>query len=151
MLIRRAGEADIDRIAQMETICFDDPWTRGMIAAEFSAANPSACYLVIEDGNILGYAMIWFVPPEGEICNIAVHPDFRRRGIASLLMEFLLYESSKLGVRDLSLEVRESNAAAQALYSKFGFKIEGRRPEYYRDGEDAFVMWRRACECRDFK
>ncbi|NMA93335.1 MAG: ribosomal protein S18-alanine N-acetyltransferase [Clostridiales bacterium] len=144
MLIRRACEADIDRIAQLETICFDDSWSREMVAAELRGTNPSVCYLVVEGEEILGYAMIWFVPPEGEICNLAVHPDFRRRGLASLLMEAILCESAERGVDKLSLEVRESNAEAQALYSKFGFKIAGRRPEYYRDGEDAFVMRRYA-------
>ncbi len=144
MLIRRAREADIDRIAHMETICFEDPWTREMVAEEFSDKNPSRYYIAEQGEDILGYAGIWLVPPEGYISNIAVHPDFRRRGIASALLGVLIYESLKFGVEDLSLEVRESNEEAWALYLKFGFEIEGMRPGYYRDGEDAYIMWRRA-------
>ncbi len=142
MMLRRADEKDIDAIAAMELICFpEDPWSRDMVAAEFSGLNPSRYYVAEEGGQILAYAGIWIIPPEGYITNVAVHPEHRRRGLGSLILQKLVEEGLSEGVTDITLEVRVSNGPAIALYQTFGFEEAGVRPRYYRDGEDALIMW----------
>lgn len=142
MILRRATAADIDRIAGMEKICFpEEPWSREMVAGEFSGVNPTRYFAAEESGQILAYAGVWLVPPEGYITNIAVHPARRRQGLGSLILRKLVDECVAEGVTDVTLEVRVSNAPAIALYRSFGFEEAGVRPRYYQDGEDALIMW----------
>ena len=142
MILRRADVGDIDAIAGMEKICFpEEPWSRDMVAAEFSGLNPSRYYVAEEEGSILAYAGIWIVPPEGYITNVAVHPDCRRQRVGSRLLQTLIDEGLAEGVTDITLEVRVSNGPAIALYRAFGFEEAGIRPKYYQDGEDALIMW----------
>ena len=142
MILRRAGADDIDRIAEMEKLCFpEDPWSREMVATEFSGLNPTRYYAAEEDGQIVAYAGIWVIPPEGYITNVAVLPECRRKGIASAVLRQMIDESLAEGVTDITLEVRVSNAPAIALYKTFGFEEAGIRPKYYQDKEDALIMW----------
>ena len=144
MILRRADENDIDRIAAMELICFpEDPWSREMVAGEFSGINPTRYFVMEEAGQILAYAGIWLIPPEGYITNVAVHPDHRRKGLASQVLRQMLDEALTEGVTDVTLEVRVSNVPAIALYRSFGFEEAGIRRRYYSDGEDALIMWLR--------
>jgi ribosomal-protein-alanine N-acetyltransferase len=143
MILRRADANDIDRIAEMEKVCFpEDPWSRDMVAAEFSGLNPARYYAAEEDGEIVAYAGIWVIPPEGYITNVAVLPECRRKGIASAVLQKMIDDSLAEGVKDITLEVRVSNVPAIALYKTFGFEEAGVRPRYYQDGEDALIMWR---------
>ena len=129
MTIRRATADDVDRIAEMEKVCFpEEPWSRDMVAAE-------------EDGRIVAYAGIWVIPPEGYITNVAVLPECRRRGVASQVLQTMIDECLAEGVTDITLEVRVSNDPAIALYKSFGFEEAGVRRRYYQDGEDALIMW----------
>ena len=140
--LRRATEADIDTIAAMGQICFpEEPWSRDMVAAEFSGVNPSRYYVAEEDGMICAYAGIWLIPPEGYITNVAVHPNRRRQGLGSLVLRKLMEEGLAEGVTDFTLEVRVSNAPAIALYRGFGFEEAGVRRRYYTNGEDALILW----------
>ena len=142
MMLRRATKDDIDAIAAMELICFpEEPWSRDMVASEFSGLNPSRYYVAEEEGAILAYAGIWLIPPEGYITNVAVHPDRRREGLGSQILEKLIEEGLTEGVTDITLEVRVSNAPAIALYRSFGFETAGIRKRYYQNGEDALIMW----------
>ncbi|MBP5750629.1 MAG: ribosomal protein S18-alanine N-acetyltransferase [Firmicutes bacterium] len=142
MIVRRATADDVDRIAEMEKICFpEEPWSREMVAAEFSGLNPTRYFAAEEDGVIVAYAGIWVIPPEGYITNVAVLPECRRRGIASLVLKKMIDEGLAEGVTDVTLEVRVSNAPAIALYRSFGFEEAGVRRRYYQDGEDALIMW----------
>ncbi len=142
MILRRATAADIDRIAEMEKVCFpEEPWSREMVAAEFSGLNPTRYYAAEENGELIAYAGIWIIPPEGYITNVAVHPDCRRKGTGSRVLQKLIEEASSEGVTDVTLEVRVSNAPAIALYKSFGFEETGIRPKYYQDHEDALIMW----------
>ena len=142
MIVRRAGGDDVDRIAEMEKVCFpEEPWSRDMVAAEFSGLNPTRYFAAEEDGVIVAYAGIWVIPPEGYITNVAVLPECRRRGIASLVLRQMIDECLAEGVTDITLEVRVSNAPAIALYRSFGFEEAGVRRSYYQDGEDALIMW----------
>jgi ribosomal-protein-alanine N-acetyltransferase len=92
-------------------------------------------------GPILGYYGFQLVLDEGHIMTIAVHPDYRRRGLGELLLLDLFGEAQRRGALRLTLEVRVSNLVAQELYRKYGFTEEGRRLRYYADGEDALILW----------
>ena len=130
----------VSQVAELEKICFQDPWSENSIAYEL--ANPLSFWLVAEqEGTVLGYVGSQSVLDEADMMNIAVHPDHRRRGIARELVERLVAALQKKEVRCLTLEVRASNEPAKALYAGLGFVQAGRRPNYYRNPkEDALIL-----------
>ncbi len=133
----------IDDVMVIEKLSFSTPWSRDAFVEEISN-NKFARYLCARaNGKVIGYAGFWKVCDEGHITNIAVHPEFRKNKVGSILMERLLDAAVKEGVTAVTLEVRKSNIAAQNLYKKFGFKVAGIRKGYYADnGEDALIMWK---------
>ena len=141
--IRIAEDRDIDAIAEIDRLCFAMPWSRDAYARELRA-NKLAFYIVAEeDGEIIGFAGLWGIIEEGHITNVAVHPAYRKKGLGRLLVSRLIEVSETYGIEKYTLEVRPSNEAAIALYTKLGFIAVGRRPRYYEDnGEDALIMWR---------
>jgi len=101
---------------------------------------------------VVGYAGIWLNLDEGHITTIAVHRDYRGRGIGELLLLGLIDQAYDLGASQLTLEVRVSNTVAQKLYVKYGFRILGDRKRYYTDnGEDAAIMWTDVISTPDFR
>ena len=130
----------VAQVAQLEKLCFSDPWSENSIAGELN--NDLAYWLVAEeDDRIVGYIGSQTVFPDTDMMNVAVHPDVRRRGIGEILVEALIRELQCRGCDSLSLEVRASNAPAIALYEKLGFVQVGRRPGYYRNPrEDALIL-----------
>jgi ribosomal-protein-alanine N-acetyltransferase len=135
--------ADIDDVVEIERLSFATPWSRDAFEDEL-ARNNMASYLVVRDehGRAVAYGGQWVILDEAHITNIAVHPDFRRRGIGHKLMVALMCQALARGARRMTLEVRVSNLAAQALYAQLGFRPSGVRRGYYMDtGEDALVMW----------
>ncbi|AAM23813.1 Acetyltransferases [Caldanaerobacter subterraneus subsp. tengcongensis MB4] len=143
VIIRPMTEDDIDEVMEIEKLSFTTPWSREAFVGEVTK-NSCARYIVAEvDKKVVGYAGFWVVLDEGHITNIAVHPEYRGKGIGSRLMEGLIDLAKKNGITSMTLEVRESNLVAQNLYKKFGFKVLGRREGYYQDNnEDAIVMWK---------
>jgi ribosomal-protein-alanine N-acetyltransferase len=144
LVVRQAEIRDIKPMAEMDALCFSTPWSERSFDKEIRE-NRLAFYIVAEIGSrLVGYAGLWCVEDEGHITNVAVHPDFRRRGIGEALISVLLSHTIKNGIRSHTLEVRASNDAAISLYEKFGFEPAGRRKTYYEDnGEDAIIMWRK--------
>ena len=142
--IIRACEAHIDDIMIIENLSFKIPWSRQSMIEEITK-NKFAIYMCARTSTqTVGYAGMWHICDEGHITNIAVHPEFRGSGIGSALMESLINLAEDAGIRDLTLEVRKSDIAAQALYRKYGFKDEGIRKGYYADNnEDAIIMWKK--------
>lgn len=134
---------DLEEVLTIERLSFTIPWSRRAFLYEL-LENQQALYLVArETEKTVGYIGMWIVLDEGHITNLAVHPDYRRRGIGRLLLETLVRESAKRGIQRLTLEVRRSNLAAQALYRGLGFKETGVRHRYYQDNrEDALIMWK---------
>ena len=134
------NEAHVAPIAQLEKLCFSDPWSERSIAYELT--NPlSAWFVAVEDGTVLGYVGSQAVLDEADMMNIAVSPEARRRGIAQGLVEVLVAALKEKEVRCLTLEVRASNDPAITLYHKLGFTQVGRRPNYYRNPkEDALIL-----------
>lgn len=127
-------------IAELEKICFSDPWSENSIAYELTS-RLSYWLVAVEEGQVVGYIGSQSVLGESDMMNVAVHPDHRRKGIAEALIVAL---SDGLKQRDnvcLTLEVRASNVSAIALYDKLGFQQVGRRPNYYRNPkEDALIL-----------
>ena len=146
--IRRMTAGDIEQVLEVERACFSDPWSRDVFNA--TLLLPYAYYYVaeilLENGGkrIVGECGVRDIFGEGEITNVAVHHDFRGRGIARRMLETLLIESSAKGIRAFTLEVRAGNRPAIELYRGFGFQTEGIRADFYeRPVEDALIMWRR--------
>ena len=140
MMIIRMNESHVKAVAELEKICFSDPWSENSVASELK--NKLALWLVAEDeGQVAGYIGSQTCGDESDMMNVAVHPDFRRRRIAEALVDGLTEELKKVESRCLTLEVRASNVPAIALYEKLGFSEIGRRKNYYRNPrEDALIM-----------
>lgn len=133
-------QCHVPAIAQLESICFSCPWSENSMASELT--NALSLWLVAEeDGRVAGYIGSQTVCEESDMMNVAVHPDFRRRGIGEALVKALETELRVRGSHCLTLEVRASNAPAIALYEKLGFSQAGLRKNYYRDPkEDALIL-----------
>jgi len=144
VLILPMTPQDVDDIVEIEKLSFSTPWSRSALLGELRYPR-QAVYLVARvKGRIVGYVGMWTVGDEGHITNIAVHPDFRGKGIGTLLLSFLIAVAYSRGIGALTLEVRVSNVRARKLYERMGFVAAGIRPGYYSDNnEDAIVMWRR--------
>ena len=140
MMIVRMNESHVAAVAELEKICFSDPWSEKSVASELN--NKLALWLVAEEEErVAGYIGSQTCGDESDVMNVAVHPDFRRRGIAEALVKDLVDQLKAIGSRCLTLEVRASNAPAIALYEKMGFVEVGRRKNYYRNPrEDALIM-----------
>ncbi|MGI6688988.1 MAG: ribosomal protein S18-alanine N-acetyltransferase [Christensenellales bacterium] len=140
-LIRRMTLADAGQVAAIEAACFSSPWTLGDFEREMTE-NPVARYLVAEvNGRLAGFAGAHIILDEGHIANVAVLAECRGQGLGRQLLEALLQYAANLGARYLTLEVRESNAPAIALYESCGFIKVSVRKRYYADsGEDALLM-----------
>ena len=144
MRTRFAEEKDLPAMAEIERRCFHTPWSEESLRDDLTG-NPLSVYMVLEaeSGDVAGYMSLWRILDEGHINNVAVLPEYRRRGGASDMLEFMLEYSEKNGISSHTLEVRVSNEGAIGLYRKFGFKEAGVRKGYYEDnGEDALIMWR---------
>ena len=133
-------DAHVDAVADLEAICFADPWSVNSVASELT--NPLSCWLVaLEADTVVGYIGSQTVMGETDMMNVAVHPDHRRKGIAESLIHALVQKLKECESHCLTLEVRASNAPAIALYEKLGFTEAGRRRNYYRNPkEDALIL-----------
>ena len=139
---RRMVLSDVERIMEIEPLCFTAPWSREAYYAELTQ-NHFARYTVAElAGEVIGYGGIWVIIDEAHVTNIAIHPDYQGRHYGEQLMRMLIAQALSHGVRHMTLEVRVSNRTAQRLYEKMGFVPHGIREGYYTDNnEDAIVMW----------
>jgi len=134
---------DIDDVLAIEEAAFTNPWTRAMYLAELENSGVSFCFLARDAGHrAVGFCSFWRVLDELHINNLAVLPEFRRAGIGSALLEFVLRHGAALGARRATLEVRRSNDTARLLYERFGFSVAAVRKDYYsKPVEDALVLW----------
>jgi len=124
---------DIDDVMVVEKLSFTIPWSKNALIEEV-LNNRMAIYITAKvNGKAIGYAGMWKIFDEGHITNIAVHPEYRQNGIGSRLVEKLVDIAKERGIVKMTLEVRKSNLAAQALYCKYGFKEMGLRKGYYAD------------------
>jgi ribosomal-protein-alanine N-acetyltransferase len=139
--IRPAVAADTALLVAIERRCFSDPWSESSFREALD--SPWSFGLVAHSAQgIAGYLIGREVAGTGEVLNLAVSPDFRRRGVARALLRAGLALLRKRHVDEVFLEVRESNRSAQALYLSSGFRPVGQRAAYYRNPkEDALVLW----------
>ena len=134
------NETHVSQVAQLEKLCFSMPWSENSIRYELT--NPLALWLVAVDGDVVaGYVGSQSVMGEADMMNLAVLPDYRRKGIGEMLVKRLVEELTANAVSSLTLEVRASNTGAIELYNKLGFAQVGRRPNYYKNPkEDALIL-----------
>jgi ribosomal-protein-alanine N-acetyltransferase len=132
---------DLDEVLAIERASFSMPWSRGAFLYEMQQNRVARCWVMREDGRVIGYLCLWEIADELHITNIAVHPSFRRQGVGRALLGGVLDDARERRLRLVVLEVRPSNTEARTLYERFGFRVIGRRRGYYYDtGEDALVM-----------
>ena len=138
--VRPMRPADLDEVMLIERRSFGAPWEESTFRGLMR--RPSAALFVAElEDRVAGFAVLWFAADEGELGDLAVHPDLRGLGIGSELLELSVREARHRGSRYLYLEVREGNPAAQRLYERAGFEVVGVREGYYSAPvEDAIVM-----------
>ncbi|WP_017473312.1 ribosomal protein S18-alanine N-acetyltransferase [Amphibacillus jilinensis] len=133
---------DLDQVTQIEKKSFQTPWSKVLYRKELFE-NHFAHYFVIENCyQIIGFCGVWLVLDEAQVTNIAIDPIYRGQGYGKMLFQYMLSKAMLNGAKSLSLEVRKTNKAAQALYERFGLEKAGIRKNYYTDNnEDAIVMW----------
>lgn len=133
--------ADLPAVREIDRLSFPTPARAGLFEHELEQNN-IAHYQVLGAGDLtLGFAGFWLIADEVHVSTIATHPERRGQGLGELLLLNLLFEAYQLPANMVTLEVRQSNKVAQALYSKYRFEVVGTRPRYYRDtGEDALLM-----------
>jgi len=151
---------DLAQVMEIEMVSFSAPWSARAYRFELTR-NEHSTFLVVRPrhrtegsplrwrswlrraprGPVLGYAGFWLLVDEAHIATIAVHPDWRGRGLGELLLLSLLEQARRRGAQTATLEVRLSNQTAQRLYHKYGFEVVALRPRYYADNnEDAYLM-----------
>lgn len=145
MTIVPMNESHVTAVAELEKQCFSDPWSEKSIASELE--NELSTWLVcLEDGKTVGYVGSQTVLGETDMMNVAVHPNFRNRGIARGLIVELINVLSSQGSHSLTLEVRASNTPARNLYQTLGFREVGCRKNYYRNPKEDGLILRKEWE-----
>jgi ribosomal-protein-alanine N-acetyltransferase len=143
MRLRRLELGDLDAIERIERVSYPTPWSRSMFATELAKPSSLSLGAVDETDELVGYLVLSRYVDAWHVMNVAVAPEWRRRGVATALLERLLDDTRDDAQRGYTLEVRVSNVGAIALYERFGFKPKGVRRGYYTDNrEDALIMWR---------
>ncbi len=141
--IEQMRVSDIDRVLEIEALSYPTPWSRRAFQSELTDNAYAHYYVARCNGEIVGYVGMWVILDEAHITNIAVHPDFRRKGIGRRLLKAMFEEAKTYGGTRMTLEVRVSNYSAQTLYRELGFVDRGIRKGYYSDtNEDAIIMWK---------
>ena len=141
--IRRMQEGDLAAVLTIEAMSFSNPWSDNAFRGEIQNTSISFPFVVVRrpGEEVVAYIVFWQVRDDVQINNLAVHPDCRGLGIGEALMQFAVAKVRGGGAVFMTLEVRQSNTAALALYKKFGFEVLGMRKNYYtKPDEDAFVL-----------
>jgi len=143
--IREMSLEDVDLVCVLEEMAFSMPWHKESFIEMIE--NKDALYLVADDEErgVVACCGVRSIVGEGDISNVVVHPDFRKKGIAYDMLTQLISRGEKdFGIKEFTLEVRLSNMGAIHLYEKLGFVSEGIRKNFYEEPvEDALIMWKR--------
>ncbi len=141
--MRKMEEEDLPSVVEIENLSYPNPWREMTFRGELYNQPISFPFVFVHkfQRKIIGYIIFWCIKERAQINNIAVHPDFRRMGIAEAVMRQVLDKIKKAGAGLVTLEVRPSNVAARSLYNKLDFEVLGIKENYYHDPqEDALVM-----------
>lgn len=138
--VRRMQPEDIASVAELEKECFSMPWSQKSL--EESLKSEMYTFLVaVDDEQVAGYAGIYYTLSEGNITNVAVRSDYRKKGVGTKLLEHMIMDAHNRRCESIFLEVRQSNEPAILLYEKMEFKIVGVRKKFYqKPTEDALVL-----------
>lgn len=139
MLIREAHNQDIDQLVAIEELCYDHPWPREAFEEEIERDDVGISLVAEDEGLIVGFLSGMAVVDEFRLHNIAVHPDFRGRGVGRGLIEAVESLCRQRDFRRILLEVRKGNEAATRLYLGLGFEAAGTRKDFYGPGQDAYL------------
>jgi ribosomal-protein-alanine N-acetyltransferase len=132
---------DLPRVVEIDRLSFTLPWPANSYRFELTQNNASYCWVAVIEDVVVAILVMWLIEDESHIATVAVHPDFRGRGIGRQLLLATLRDAVVRGATMSTLEVRAGNQAAIKLYEQLGFEIVGRRPRYYHDThEDALIM-----------
>ena len=142
MEIRDLMESDINKVMEIENLCFVAPWKKEDILREFKENKFAHLLVATINEEVVGYVDFWVTFDSATICQIAVHPNYQRQHIGSLLLEEVLKECYAKKVLTITLEVRESNSKGINFYTKHGFNQFLVKPNYYTNGENAIYMMR---------
>ena len=143
MQIRPMTKNDCEQVAAIEAVSFSIPWS--LKAFTDTVEKDNFRYFVAEEaGEILGYCGFLFVLDEAEIPNVCVKSSARKQGVGKKMMNALIEEAKELGISILFLEVRESNAAARALYKSLGFAEDGIRKNFYEQPVEHAILMSKA-------
>ena len=139
--IRDMTRADLGEVMSIERASFSMPWRATTFEGLLTRSDADLIAAVADDDRLVGYAVVWTVVDQAELGNVAVHEEWRKRGVGRTLVEAALERARARAAEECFLEVRESNRTAQSLYEKCGFHPIGRRRRYYSNPtEDALVM-----------
>jgi ribosomal-protein-alanine N-acetyltransferase len=141
--IRRMKEADLAAVRAIENLSFSNPWNDNTFRGEIQNTPVSFPLVVVRrpGEEVIAYIIYWQIRDDVQINNVAVHPDCRGLGLGEAMMRFAIAKVRTAGAEFMTLEVRQSNTPALALYKKLGFEILGTRKNYYtKPDEDAYVM-----------
>lgn len=140
MEIRDLMESDINKVMEIENLCFVAPWKKEDILRELKENKFATLLVATVNEEVVGYVDFWVTFDSATICQIAVHPNYQRQHIGSLLLEEVLKECYAKKVLTITLEVRESNSKGINFYTKHGFNQFLVKPNYYSNGENAIYM-----------
>ena len=140
MTVEKMTAAHLLQVAELEAVCFADPWSEK--ALELLVGNEAYGAVCLQNGRVMAYGGVLWAPFEGQITNIATHPDARRCGMGAAVLEHLVeVAKARPDCEQLFLEARVSNIPAISLYECYGFKKMGLRRGFYKHPtEDAYVM-----------
>ncbi len=153
VLCRPVASSDLPEVITLDHRCFGGLWNEDGYSREIDSPNSDLLLVetqVTEQPYIIGVGCLWAILDEAHITLLGIDPSFQRQGLGGWLLIHLLLAASDRGLTHATLEVRQSNQAALALYESFGFQVAGERKRYYADDESAFILWRNHLQDSEF-
>lgn len=149
--------SDLAPALELDQACFRGLWSKAGYQREIDSPNSDLLILEADrsptllPSRVVGIGCLWAILDEAHITLLGIAPTYRRQGLGQWLLLQLLSHASIRGLTHATLEVRQSNHSAQALYQGFGFQVAGERRRYYADGENALILWRRGLQENVFR
>ena len=154
LYLKTALTQDIEAIVALDKLCFGGIWTADGYLREIDSPNSSLLLLWLEANQqlkLVGLGCLWSIVEEAHITLLGIHPEHQRLGLGKTLLCYLLEDALKRQLERATLEVRASNQAAIKLYEQYGFKLAGKRKNYYpQTGEDALILWLNGLDKTEF-
>ena len=147
MQIEKMKMCHLAEVEKIEQLCFPDAWSMEQFVEEISDNEARTYWITSQKDTVIGYCGMWQILDEAHTMNLAVHPDYRRLGVADALLQTMIALANQNKLSAMTLEVRGSNVPALRLYKKYGFLEAGVRRNYYANPTDhAVIMWKTMAE-----